>query len=110
MPAAGAAGAAGAAAGGGASGFNRITWADAGAAGALPPWRAIGSGRPCVPVASAAKNSPGDRAMPSRRAISSSSAWRRAGMAPRRTQPLTAVCQMPSSSATRACEPNLRMM
>ena len=39
----------------------------------------------------------------------SSSSWRRAGMAPRRTQPLTAVCQMPSSSATRCCEPNLRM-
>ena len=55
------------------------------------------------------KKSAGPRSRPSRRAISSSSSCRRAGMPPRRTQPLTAVCQMPSSSATRCCEPNLRM-
>src|ERR671918_392205 len=56
------------------------------------------------------KKSAGDKAMPSRWAMLSSCACRLAGIAPRRTQPLTAVCQMPSSSATRCCDPKRPMI
>jgi hypothetical protein len=41
--------------------------------------------------------------------LAAAAALEAAGMAPRRTQPLTAVCQMPRRSATRCCEPKRLM-